>query len=425
MLNTFKDFLDDVEAKHMYITGRAGTGKTTELAVLVLYCLQNDIECIISAHTHKALGILASKMPPSAILQTLHSFLGKRPITNPDATSSSALEISAKVKESALTTVIFVDEYSQVGLRDAEDMPDIKRVWLGDPYQLGPVNDKAGVIPEGDYQVILDKVWRQGEDNPLSDVIEQIVGFIEGKPMTPILANSRYIRGQNLVEAYSQCANTDKVLLCFTNKSVQNYNTDIQGYCEPRIGDKLFSGTTQRHYTFRGWVTDPDYINTPWDSEVLALGSKYRELEHLFTLNCRFAELEDEEGDLLIHAIEFGTYSYKCYLDDYKEAAAASNSAITDAYYQVKANSWARNNPKTPLAMKRKRAWRDYLTAKNNVLCLDFTHAMTVHKSQGSTFKYVFIDMEDLHIASHFGLQTYLQLVYVGTSRASYMVITN
>ena len=89
------------------------------------------------------------------------------------------------------------------------------------------------------------------------------------------------------------------------------------------------------------------------------------------------------------------------------------------------AAQWAKQNYDSALARKRSAAWRDFLSFNSTALCLDFAHAMTVHKSQGSTFNTVYVDTNDIHSAASFSFEQYLKLMYVALSRASNKVITN
>ena len=57
-LEVFKKFLSDKEAGEMFITGVAGTGKTTSLKELLEYCNENRVEAIACAYTHKACNVL-------------------------------------------------------------------------------------------------------------------------------------------------------------------------------------------------------------------------------------------------------------------------------------------------------------------------------------------------------------------------------
>ena len=54
-----------------------------------------------------------------------------------------------------------------------------------------------------------------------------------------------------------------------------------------------------------------------------------------------------------------------------------------------------------------------------------FAHAMTIHKSQGSTYDTVYLDTEDLGMVANMDYIMYLRLLYVAVSRASNKVITN
>ena len=122
MITTFKQFLADDNAWDMYITGVAGTGKTTGLAELISYCHENDIPCITAAFTHKACGVLASKLPKDSKIQTLHKFLKKRPTINTEATSHKHISQNAKFGSAEKTGILFVDEYSMVGEKDLMDI---------------------------------------------------------------------------------------------------------------------------------------------------------------------------------------------------------------------------------------------------------------------------------------------------------------
>lgn len=435
MLSTFKAFLADKEAWDMYVTGRAGTGKTTDVAKLVAYCIEQDIAHIVSAYTHKAVSILQSKMPKGAEFSTLHAFLGKRPTINDRATKVDHIEQSTKVKGTFKTKVLFIDEYSMIGEKDYLDIlaeqdpeytgePALKVIWVGDPYQLPPVGDIAAVKPHGDYQVVLAEIKRQAKDNPLGQVLEQLVGNIEGKPPEPLIASSKFLRGQDLIKSYKSCKTHDKVILAYTNKNVELLNEEIQGYAQPQLSDQVYSPTTRKPYEFVEWVANPTQIELPF-GEPLLLNSKYKTLEYLIKTKVPFARLINDDGDDVVMACIFGHYAFKCQNDELKNEAAASNKTIESAYKGYKAAGWAKANPQKPLARKRAKAWRDFLSFNECAICLDFPHAMTVHKSQGSTYDTVFVDTDDLYLAASRDFEMYLKLMYVSLSRASNMVVTN
>lgn len=434
MIEVFQDFLSDDTAFDMFITGRAGTGKTTDMATLVKYCHDNNIGCVVSAYTHKACGVLSSKLPDKTVITTLDSFLCKRPTIDQNAVDIKRLQNSTKVGNSKETQILFVDEYSMVGEGDVALMrteqdptysgkPRMKVVWLGDPYQLPPVGAKPGITPSGKYQVLLTEIKRRAADNPLGEPIDLLVSFIEGDEPTALPSNENFVRGQDIVESYK--AHNDAVILAFTNERVQSLNASIQGREHPESDDKLFCPTMQKTFVFKNWVDKPDMVTLPF-GDPLVLGTKYRTLEYLHTMDdIRFAEVETEEGDVVVMAVMFGHYNFKVALEYLKAEAAQTNRDIEQHKPGYKAAAWAKVHNTHSLARKRAQAWREFLTFDECVVCMDFAHAMTVHKSQGSTFETVCVDTDDVYKAAKFSFTNYLKLMYVALSRASKKVITN
>lgn len=436
MLDTFKSFIKDEKAWDMYITGAAGTGKTTSLHDCVEYCIDNKIPYVVCAYTNKACEVLKKKLPTGSEIKTLHSFLKKRPFINTEATEARRVNSTIKVAETDKEPdILFIDEYSIVGekdyvdIREAQDsdydaIPEMKVVWVGDNRQLPPVNDIQSVMPSGDYQVLLTKIWRN--DNPLQIPLNKLISYIDGKEKPEPLESvpDYFVRGVDIKEEFTNCEK-DKVILAYTNKRVQSLNEEIAGKKLPEPGDVVFSPTTQKWYIFKGWLTNPEHIDLHY-SDPLSLNSKYKTLENLISSNiCSFAIVEDEEGVELQFATVFGHYDYKTIKENLEKEAASSNKSIESKYKGYKASSWSKHNSKNKLARKRAKAWRDCLSFKDCVACLDFPYVMTVHKSQGSTFDTVFIDSEDLDECSKRNFEMYLKLYYVAISRASSKVYTN
>lgn len=438
VLEVFNKFINDKVAWEMFITGQAGTGKTTELHDLVVECVAMGLDYQVCAHTHKACGILRSKLFPEAIVSTLHSFLNKRPTINIDANHVSHMESNAQSGTPERLDILFIDEWSMVGEKDLMDIramqdpeyegdPVVKVVWIGDRNQLPPIKDKQTIEPYGDYWVSLTKIWRTGNDNPLREPIGQLVSFIEGAPAEPLVESNSFIRGiPDLAKSYN-IHGGDKVILAFTNAKVQELNQLVEGRDRPERGDDLFSPNMHAVFTLTNILDKQTIvgIDLPF-GDMLTLNSKYKTLEFLLSSNmCEFFQTENEEGLHEIYAVIFGTNNYKMALANAANNAAKSNKAIEVAHKVGNASNWAKMNPKSPLARKRAKAWRTYLTMKDCVVCLDFNHAMTIHKSQGSTYEHIFLDTNDLAMCMDKNYILYLKLFYVALSRASKTVTTN
>ncbi len=431
MLENFKKFFADKHAPDMYITGIAGTGKTTSLGEILEYCIANNIKAVTCAYTHKAVGVLTGKLPEQAVLQTLHSFLTKRPTINDTVTKLAyiASNVSSSVPE--LVEVIFIDEYSMVGERDYTSLAEVqynddgdlvtKIVYIGDPNQLPPVKDMQTIVPTGKYCYTLTEVKRQTKNNPLIDTLTLLNDFINGKKPTPLTEHAKFVRGVNIVNEYKKC-NADKVLLAYTNKRVQLLNEQIQGYSKPRLDDSLFSPTTKEKYLYLDTVTAPQSI-VGVNGELIEIGSKYKTLEKLLKLPVDFYELE--HGDIqTTKAVVFGHQNYLDIEKELANKAVAANATIFKKY-KINPKLWALQNYSHKDAKHRAKVWADYITFKTCVICVDFDHATTVHKSQGSTYDTVFIDTEDLGKCADNDYTLYLKLLYVAISRASNKVYTN
>jgi hypothetical protein len=428
MIEMFKKFIVDEDYEEMFVTGPAGSGKTTGLKESVEYCQANGIKYAVCAFTHMACAVLRGVLPEDAIIGTLHKYLRKRPAVNQDALKEKHVQINAKFGEADKVQVLFIDEFSNVGERDLMDLRalEIKLVWIGDLNQLPPVGDVLTVSPFKPYWLRLTKVHRQSSDNTLIEPLTQLVSFIEGAEPEPLITSERFIREQDIVEWYVndmtyKGIGFNGVMLAYTNKQVQWLNSQAQGRDYPIAGDRLFSPTTKQYYTFVEYVDFTNILDLPF-GDPLELGSKYKTLEYIHKLSyIKFAKvIDDEEGDEYVFATMFGHGDYNNMLATLKKVAAASNAVIGK-----QASVWAMNNNMDPRAKNRAKAWREFLSFNQAVICLDFSHAMTVHKSQGSTFDMVYLDTDDISIAANMDYPLYLKLMYVGMSRARHSVITN
>lgn len=434
VLIDFDKFLAS-EHHEMFITGVAGTGKTTSLAELLTECDARGIKAVTCAYTHQAVKVLRSKLPDTAETRTLHSFLKKRPTVNDKATKLQHVDGNSQMDAPDRVQVLFIDEFSMVGEKDYVDIADLqyddegevimKVVYIGDANQLPPVKDQQVVIPKGPHWTKLTKVHRQAHDNPLIDTLLAINDYINGGEPQPLGEHKTLIRGVDLVEAYSDC-DTNKILLAFTNERVESLNAAVQGYTEPLIGDTMFCPTLRKTYLLTDTANrfDIDTIKNIRGDE-LSLGSKYKTLETLMEMPAvQFFILENEDGYEEVRAAVFGHYAYLMASQALAKAAVEANQAIGHKFGEDP-KEWAGQNWSHPMAKARSQAWKNYLSFKDNVVCLDFAHAMTVHKAQGSTYETVFLDIKDLGKCANNDYTLYLKLLYVGISRASERVFTN
>lgn len=138
------------------LQGAAGTGKTYVVALVVLGIIQAkpSIHIVVAAPTHKALGVLRSKIETLAGGKldqvkwvTVASLLGDRLIRLPDGSQKS---IKGSGKDNLRhAEAVFIDEVSMVERETAERVraayPQAKIMLIGDPGQLRPVRQSKVV----------------------------------------------------------------------------------------------------------------------------------------------------------------------------------------------------------------------------------------------------------------------------------------
>lgn len=434
-IKTFNNFLQDKEAFDMFLVGSAGTGKTTVLNQVVQLCLDNEIPTVVCAYTHKAKEVLQSKLPKEADVRTLHSFLRKRPGINESAKSVHKLQVTTQFGKPQEVKLLIVDEYSMVGESDAmsigelqdpeyEGVPQMKVLYVGDERQLPPVGQPFTLQAGGKYVAELKEVQRQAA-GPLLDTICEIVDMIDGKTeLHHLEPNEEFHRGVDIFEHIAHNKKTDKIVLAYTNKRVQELNEQLAALL-PRTSLR-WSPTLRAELNYEGSVRHEDVISIHTHSGELLLDSKYRTLEHLTSMRehrIEFGVFQNlTDSSLRTYAYVFGHYNYKIKLEELGQAAADSNAAIDHPVPK----RYCLENPHCKKCRRRAKAWRDYLTFKECVMLVDYPYAQTIHKSQGSTFENVYIDNEDLKLLLNKGnVDLYLKLLYVGVSRASDQVFMN
>ncbi|WP_422451959.1 ATP-dependent DNA helicase [Endozoicomonas sp. ALC066] len=411
------DFVKDPTKKFFVIKGYAGVGKSSSIQ---RFLRETDRNCILTSPTHKACRVLRQMRDEIGSdhvnVQTIHALLGLRP--NKDSHKMEFSPIGENQAEQF--QVVVVDEGSMVStelfeqIRDTAYSENVKFIFMGDPLQLPPVREEISPVFAIPDQVELTKVMRH--DNQILNLATELRhSILEGR--RPNLRtdndenggvyclNWRRMRQQikrgYKSDAYAANPNTFRTV-AWTNKTVHMYNEMIREFiydtedlpkfsegervvmCQPVVDlEKKLSCSD-----FSGFLFHTDDEATVEQIEVV-YHPIYRDLK-CYRMHCQ-PDYSDEMNPVwAIH--EDSERDYQRLLSDLSEKARS-----------------------------RQGSWGSFWDAKESVIDVRPCHAITSHRSQGSTYETVFVDAQD--ILRNPNESEALRCLYVAASRAKKNVI--
>ena len=398
-----------------YITGYAGTGKSTALLKqLTTIAGKDKDDTIVLCPTHKAAHRLLPKIPFGIEIKTIHSLLGWIPAINENAEKIEHIDIVAKTdrKIEEYNTFI-IDEGGMMSeemfmelvakIEDARnfDTDGIKIYVYLDPYQLLPVKGRQIQLDE-EFTTKLTTQHR-AESPDVVALFTKFVEFLEGTNTKDLKIDfSENVKKVSTTEAVQLFDITKDRLLAYTNEVVGWYNKEISAYngIQSFVGQHVQLGSNPvlvyvEDMIDKSNVVLSDVITWYLDNNMLLqnskISAKYMELEFSTLLKLdgvEFAKV-DINGTTKIVPVVLGIY-----------------------------NAYSLTKQIKAAAIKDKKNYK-FIYALNKAYTMDYKFASTVHKAQGSEFDSVFVDVNDIKksiLPNYY--DTYARLMYVALSRA-------
>jgi len=404
--NAAIDLMED-ETQVKLVEGYAGTGKTT---AIVEFCRCTEKRVVVTAPTNKAVKVIRDKLFDAGIQNvfccTIYSFLGLKL-----QRKGTKQVITQDIRNPGPFTqkdwdIVLIDETSMVNeqlykfiIKDLVEQWDYEVCFIGDPKQLPPVGEKYSLTFDTENKVEITEVVRQAEDNPiirLSIEIRQMID--EGmywRPQcfstnTPELSWEMGLDGEKRLleqffnsEEYKKDNNYCRYL-AWTNKMVDRNNEAVRRIVHGESSlPEFIAGETI--VTTAPIVDESGKILAMTDNEFVI--DEVRSLTWSNTPVHRLHLRADRPLVLQVVAAE-GQRDWKRYTDD---LAKKCRSKITP--------------------------WREFYAWTDSFHQVKHSHALTVHRSQGSTFENTIVNVNNIN--SNRNTADALRCLYVACTRPS------
>ncbi len=431
-LNEMDRFMKSNETS-MTLSGYAGTGKTSLMEMIAKKGQKQNKPVMFCATTNKAAAVLNDRVSKAGFkASTLNKVFG----INVEVDSSKAynarnlVNVLKDVDIMPGTTVI-IDEASMINEENYKILNDIakehrlKIIYVGDEAQLAPVNEDkiSKVFRNGEGKVIRLTQVERTDDNA---ILKEATAIRNGEPLSKVSSfNSKgegvaYISPQHqeainevidkYVKGLKQNPNYFRIL-AYTNKAVTAYNNQVRellGYDSPipHVGEPM-TGYANWGYEWR--TKSYRFINSE--------SYKVTQVGRPTTVQTRL----DNGTPVVMQAVPIT-------LED------SLSNIDTFNFMDIKNNAQNRQSAMI-LANEKKRLWNEarraygreakaavyakinaidsFLFVNDNIedsshnllqaKTIDFGYALTIHKSQGSTFTHVLMDDVDVSRASMSG----------------------
>jgi len=421
-----------IEDRLISLSGPAGTGKsylTTQIVkALTLELakseyLHNEGICI-TAPTHKATNVLRNMLKIQGIdseCRTIQSFLNVRLIYNYDTGEEKFLAIR-KTNNPPKASLLIVDESSMISSQLFEYITEAIRVgnvntvlFIGDPYQLQPVNSKNNKIFELNKQYTLTQIVRQAKDSNIIKLATKLRTCIETQKFCDLKEIIKNSGNSSDIELFTSndlftsdfyknenWYQEDKIVLSYTNKVVDGINKYIRTkfWEEQDVSKPLFLQKSDM-IRFKSTCTSIELFGADprilyQNSEEVMIDSAKSHYSEKLDINIWTCTVADRNKEDFFRVIDPNS---EIMLEKLLQHYAKSAMKSRDLY--------------------RKIYWKKYFRLRDSFADVQYIFASTIHKSQGSTYNTAYVDLASLINSKTLSNDTKYRLAYVAITRAS------
>ncbi len=414
------DFLQESNpAKTFLLEGRPGTGKTYLMQELMQVYKKRTV---FTAPTNKATKVLKQVLTTDSYKPdccTIYSLLGLSLTSDGEVREVTAGDLEVDLSRFSLVVIdeaFMIAETVKQFIDTALLNHKVKIIFMGDSYQLPPVKESKSAITNyftesSGNQALLTQIMRNS--GVIAEVVEEVRTAIDRVPLfkLPFLERRelyqpdspvQLVTGKNfnkLIANHEWQSNqfTACKVVAWRNVTVNSYNAIVRS--------KLFPNT---------------YFERPFEvGDQIVVTSPARDLDGKF-----FATV-DEEG--VVSRIVNHPHPWLLGIDCESVTCSMSDNTIktfrTLAQNSTKLFEKMLSDLANDARIER-RKWKQYYALFEAVHYIRPSYAITAHRSQGSTYDKVFVDLID--ILKNSNRKESLQCLLVAMSRArTKLIITS
>jgi exodeoxyribonuclease-5 len=415
------------ESRHL-LTGYAGSGKTTLMQHVVRHLLALRRDVAVTAPTHKAVSVLRAKLCAAGIeanCLTTHSLLSLQPV--PDGAKTKLKRRKGAKHVSA--HVVIIDECSML---DTDMMGHIRMhlghafvLFVGDPAQLPPVGEKESQSFATRSRSHLETIVRQAVGNPVLQAAHIIrasqggamdMSWTKRNPAPPagvFTPNGRadeWMKKAFTSDDFKRDNDTFRYL-CWTNQRVADVNACIRQWI---YGDTIEPFSVGERVLIRQPVFSPLNPNMPNEDRKILFNTN-EEAEVTAIAESEIEAYFKAAGDFSSWGKEISAWCVALRHSD------GTDVLVKIPRYQVDYD--AINERLVFEAKHWRERWQHRHDFQSDVARLQSVYAMTVHTSQGSTFRNCFVDVGDIRNRAKSNVLETQQLFYVAATRPTTALI--
>lgn len=398
------------------LSGSAGVGKTFVASKLIEKFIEKKYKMLLTTPTHKSLNVAKYMLNSNNIqipTKTLQSYLDLKLDTD-DWKGTKVFKrdkLDAEHDYERDLDILIVDESSMVSndllgfIEENLTQSKLKSVlFIGDPYQLPPVDSGVNGVENLPKQHLLTQIVRQAQDSYIKVIANELKESIKNKkyqPLSEIFSAERYpnlkifYEEKDFLEDFSskdkwyECNN---IVVSYTNSNVDKFNRIIR----------------YKFWQDKGIEANDAVINGDLLVFNDSYGRKFQNSELITVVNTT------KEWDEIINI------SYWDCID-----STGRGFKVIDPSYTVQYNEYVTQLANKARSIKnddllRRKSWRHYFATKETYADMKYIFASTIHKSQGSTHNVVYIDMPSiLSLVYREEFDIAYRLLYVAITRAS------